>query len=592
MEIWLSLNQTKPSGKCLDVNRQTILTMPDALLAFLSFLPILAIFVLMAGFRLPATKAMPIAYLLTLGLILLVWKTPLNWIAAANVNGLVIAVKILLIVFGALLLLFTLRESGAISVIKQGFTSISPDKRVQAIIISWLFGSFLEGAAGFGTPAAITAPLLLSLGFPALAAVMVALIANSTAVSFGAVGTPTIIGVGTTLDLQSVQDTLAAAGLPFEQFIHEVGVWSAFIHFLPGILVPLLMLTMMTRFFGEKRSFREGLQAWPYAIFAGLCFVVPYVLVARFLGPEFPGIFGGLIGLLILIPVTRAGFLVPSKPWDFPAKSSWEQGWQGSISMEQENPAKHKMSLLKAWLPYALVGLLLILTRVRLLPVGSWLMSVKIEVTELFGTSVNADFDPLYNPGILPFALVAMMCVPLFRMDKKRVSVAWKEALGRVRGPAIALVFAVPLVRLMMQSGNNPGDIPGMPIAMAEYAAGLARGSWPLFSPFVGALGSFMAGSNAVSNMLFSLFQYSVAEQLGQSRILIVSLQNVGGALGNMIGVHNIIAACATVGLSGMEGVLLKRNLVPLAILGILAGLTGFLLISWLPADAFPRIIF
>ena len=565
--------------------------MPDSLLALLAFLPILAIFILMAVFRMPATRAMPIAFLLTLLLVLWVWETPLNWVAAASVNGLVIAGKILFIVGGALVLLFTLRESGAIAVIKQGFTDISPDKRVQAIIITWLFGSFLEGAAGFGTPAAITAPLLLSLGFPALAAVMVALIANSTAVSFGAVGTPTLIGLGTTLDLPRVHEALEGSGMTFEQFIHQTGTWTAVIHLLPGILVPLLMLGMMTRFFGEKRSFREGLQAWPYALFAGLAFMLPYVLVARFLGPEFPSIFGGLAGMLILIPATRAGFLVPKKKWDFPARSGWEPNWSGSITMDRDGPAP-RISLVKAWLPYALIGLLLVLTRLRYLPLGGWLMSVKIEATDLFGTGIATDFDPLYNPGILPFALIALLCIPLFGMKREKVALAWKEALGRVRGPAIALVFAVPMVRLMMQSGNNPNDIPGMPIAMAEYVAGIARGSWPLFSPFVGALGSFMAGSNAVSNMLFSLFQYSLAEQLELPRILVLSLQNAGGAIGNMVGVHNIIAACATVGLSGMEGLMLKRNLLPVLFLGTLAGLTGMLIAGLGTGGVFPKIFF
>jgi lactate permease len=565
--------------------------MSDSLLALVAFLPILAIFLLMAVFRMPAARAMPIAFLLTLMLVLWVWETPLNWVAAAGVNGLVIAGKILFIVGGALVLLFTLRESGAIAVIKQGFTDISPDKRVQAIIITWLFGSFLEGAAGFGTPAAITAPLLLSLGFPALAAVMVALIANSTAVSFGAVGTPTLIGVGTTLDLPRVHEALDASGMTFEQFIHQTGAWSAFIHLLPGILVPLLMLAMMTRYFGKKRSFREGLQAWPYALFAGLVFVLPYVLVARFLGPEFPSIFGGIAGMLILIPATRAGFLVPKKQWDFPDRAAWEPNWSGSITMDREGTAP-RISLLKAWLPYALIGLLLILTRLRYLPIGNWLMSVKIEATDLFGTGISTDFDPLYNPGIIPFALIALLCIPLFKMKRKKVALAWKEALGRVKGPAIALVFAVPMVRLMMQSGNNPHELPGMPIAMAEYVAGIARGSWPLFSPFVGALGSFMAGSNAVSNMLFSLFQYSLAEQLELPRILVVSLQNAGGAIGNMVGVHNIIAACATVGLSGMEGLLLKRNLLPVLLLGTLAGLMGLLLASLGTGGAFDKIIF
>ncbi len=131
----------------------------------------------------------------------------------------------------------------------------------------------------------------------------------------------------------------------------------------------------------------------------------------------------------------------------------------------------------------------------------------------------------------------------------------------------------------MMQSGNNPDQIISMPLAMAAYVADKTGALWPLISPFAGILGTFMAGSNAVSNMLFSLFQYAVAEQTEISRIIAVSLQNFGGAAGNMIGVHNIIAACATVGLTGLEGELLKKNLIPVLILGLLGGAIGFILI-------------
>jgi lactate permease len=551
--------------------------MSEGLLALLAVIPILIIFVLMAGFRWPATRAMPLAFLVTLGLAWFVWGTYPNWIAAASVNGVVIAFKILLIVFGALALLFTLRESGAIAVINQGFTNISPDKRVQAIIICWFFGSFIEGAAGFGTPAALAAPLLLSLGFPALAAVMVALIANSTAVSFGAVGTPTLIGVGTSLNLPEIEQALLDQGITYEQFIHQVGVWSSIQHFIPGMLVPLLLVVMLTRFFGENKSIREGLAVWPYALFAGLCFLVPYIGVAILLGPEFPTVAGGLIGLMIIIPATKAGFLVPKKEWDFPDRSKWEPTWVGSIQMNAPQ-VKTNISLAKAWLPYGIIAAILIITRVRTLPINAWVTSVKIEMPNLFGTRVTTDFDPFYNPGLVPFVLVALFCILIFGMNRQQVGAAWNEAFQRIKGPAIALVFAVPMVRLMMQSGNNPGDVISMPIAMARFMAGVFNEAWPLASPFVGALGSFIAGSNAVSNMLFSLFQYSIAEQIEVSRTLIVSLQNMSGALGNMIGVHNIIAACATVGLVGVEGILLKRNLIPVLILCTLAGIVGLIL--------------
>ncbi len=552
--------------------------MTDGLLALLAALPIFVIFLLMAVLRKPATVAMPVAFAVTLFLALFVWNTYPNWVLAASLNGIVIAFKILLIVFGALTLLFTLRESGAIETIKQGFTSISPDKRVQAIIITWLFGSFLEGAAGFGTPAAIAAPLLLSLGFPALAAVMVALIANSTAVSFGAVGTSTIIGVGTSLDLPQVQSALAEQGIGWESFIHQIGAWSAIQHLAPGIVVPLLMIAMMTKFFGENRSFREGLAIWPFAIFAALSFLIPYTLVAVFLGPEFPSVIGGLAGMAIVIPAARKGFLVPKERWEFPEPSQWEKNWMGNITIAPATEGQKQMPLAKAWLPYVLIGILLVVTRIRTLPINSWLMSVKAEATQVFGSGVTIDFDPLYNPGIIPFMLISLVAAWIYGMSRKQVSTAWSEAVLRIKGPAIALVFAVPMVRLMMQSGNNPLDMAGMPLAMAQFMAGMVQGAWPFVAPFVGALGSFIAGSNTVANMLFGLFQYSMAEQTGLPAVIIVSLQNVGGGIGNMIAVHNIIAACATVGLVGVEGILLKRNLIPVLIMATIAGVVALFL--------------
>jgi len=244
-------------------------------------------------------------------------------------------------------------------------------------------------------------------------------------------------------------------------------------------------------------------------------------------------------------------------------------------------------TFLRALIPYALIGILLVLTRVRFLPFGDWVRSVSIDYNNLLGTSVSGKFEPLYIPGIMPFLFVALLCIPIFSMKKKQVGLAWGEAVKRIKSPFIALCFAVPLVRIMMQSGDGSGDVASMPVTMALFITRIFKGAWPLVDPFVGALGAFVAGSNTVSNMLFSLFQYSIAEQLDISRILVVSLQNVGGALGNMICVHNIIAVCATVGLIGVEGLLIKRNLIPMTILGILVGLIGLLLVYFIVPGLF-----
>ena len=560
--------------------------MNNTLAALLAAIPIAAILVLMVGLRWKATRAMPLAFFITLALVIWVWQTPYNWILATSLNGIVIALKIILIVFGALTLLFTLRECGALAVINSGFESISPDRRIQTIIIAWLFGAFIEGSAGFGTPAALVAPLLLSLGFPALAAVMVALIANSTSVSFGAVGTPTLIGVGSSLNTPEIISSVNANGMNYSEFIQKIGEWTALHHTIPGIIMPLIIVLMLTRFFGKNKSIKEGLAIWPYAIFAGLCFIIPFLLSALLLGPEFPSLIGSLAGLSILIPATRSGFLVPKKIWDFPERGLWENNWNGSIMMTG-NASGSTHSLLKAWTPYILIGLLLFLTRVSFLPFNSWMQKVKYVSPGLFGTNVITEIDPLNIPGIMPFLLIALCCIPLFRMNSKQVATAWGEAFVRLKGPFIALVFAVPMVRLMMQTGVNPNGYLSMPIAMAEAISELFGKAWPLADPFIGALGSFMAGSNTVSNMLFSMFQYSVAENLDISRIIIVSLQNFGGAMGNMICVHNIIAACATVGLAGVEGLLIRRNLLPMTVAAILAGAVGMILISVMGTSVF-----
>lgn len=560
--------------------------MTNGILAILTSSPIIILFILMVWFRWPAVKAMPVAWVITMALVYFVWGVPLNWLLASNANGLFIAFQILFIVFGALAVLFMLRESGAIEVINRGFTRISPDRRVQVIIIAWFFGGFIEGAAGFGTPAALVAPLLLSLGFPALAAVIVALVANSSPVSFGAVGTPTILGIGASLDSPETLEAVTGAGMNYAEFVHHIGAWGAFIHSIPAIFLPLIVVVIMTRFFGEKRSFREGLEIWPYAILAGFCFVVPYLLSAWLLGPEFPSIIGPLTGLAIMIPLTKAGFLVPKKRWDFAEKEKWPAAWMGSISASTGDNGK-KISLFKAWIPYIFIGLLLVLSRMPSLPFNDWLGSVSIRFSNLFGTSVGNNFEPFKNPGLFPFVFIAVLGIFIFRMKREESLAVWKETFQKIKIPAIALFFAVPLVRLMMDSGNNPTQMDGMPLVMAGYLAGIFQGVWPVFAPFVGVLGTFISGSNTVSNMLFSLFQYSLAENLEISRTIVVSLQNVGGAIGNMICIHNIIAVCATVGLTGIEGLIIKRNIIPVVIYAVIAGLTGFLIIYAIGANVF-----
>lgn len=527
----------------------------------LSLAPIIAVAIFLVALRWPAAKAMPLAYLTAVAVALLFWKLSVLQVFAASLKGLVITCTLLYIIFGAILLLNMLSESGGLAVIRQGFTNITPDRRVQVIIVAWLFGSFIEGSAGFGTPAAVCVPLLVALGFPAKSAVISGMLIQCTPVSFGAVGTPILVGVGTGLsDQQEVVDFATQLGLTsWEQLLPMIGLRVAALHAVAGSMIPLLVVAIMTRFFGKERRFSDGLKIWKFAIFASLSMTIPYVAIAATLGPEFPSLLGSLVGLAIVVPAAKKGFLLPrGKPWDFESKSVWDASWNGTISTELgESPAN--LPLWKAWFPYLVIALLLVATRLPVLHLGQLIKLVAVPwdstLTEnLFGTPVTIKpVQPLYLPGTV-FLVASLVTVFLHRMSGAAVGRAVRRSSRMLVSASVALLFAVPMVQVFLNSEQGAAGLDSMPTVLAEGVASLAGQAWPAFSAMIGGLGAFVAGSNTISNMTFSFFQFGVAERIGANPVWVVALQAVGGAAGNVICVHNVVSACAVVGLVGREG--------------------------------------
>lgn len=551
-------------------------------MAFLAFSPIFIAAILLVGFRQPAKLAMPVVYIAAAVIAMSAWGVSFSRIAASTVQGLFVTFDLLLIIFGAILLLNTLKHSGAITAIRSGFTGISGDRRVQVIIIAWLFGSFIEGAAGFGTPAAIAAPLLVALGFPAMAAVMIGMMIQSTPVTFGGVGTPILIGVRAGLSSPELNSSLAAAGTNFEQYLRLITSESAVMHGITGTLIPLLMVIMMTRFFGKNRSWKEGLSITPFAIFGGLAFTIPYMLIGIYLGPEFPSLIGALIGLSIVTFAAKKGFLIPGDTWDFPPKSDWETGWIGKIEFKLEELTTKKISTGLAWTPYILVAVFLVISRLPQLPVGSILKIPAIRWENIFSAEVTASTQPFYLPGAI-MIFVVLLTFFIHKMKITELKSAFGDSFKVILSAGFVLIFTVPMVRIYINSGLNTLNIASMPVTMASWVADNVGAVWPFFAPSIGGLGAFIAGSNTVSNMMFCQFQFSIAESLKISGAFIVSLQAVGAAAGNMIAIHNVVAASATVGLLGQEGQVLRKTILPtlyyLTVVGIL-GLTAIYLLK------------
>ncbi|WP_026001985.1 L-lactate permease [Vreelandella stevensii] len=556
--------------------------MNENILALLAFLPLLLAGILLIGFKIPAKIAMPIVFLTAAIIGLTAWDMSFSRVAASTVQGLIQTAGLLWIIFGAILLLNTLKHSGGITAIRNGFSGISPDRRVQALIVAWLFGCFIEGASGFGTPAAVAAPLMVALGFPALAAVVVGMMIQSTPVSFGAVGTPIVVGVGSGLDRAGITAQLEANGSTWEAFFQQVTSTTAITHGIVGILMPLILVLIMVRFFGANRSWKEGLSIAPFAIFTGIAFVVPYMLVGVFLGPEFPSMIGAMVGLAIVVPAARKGFLLPKDTWDFPEATSWPDEWIGNLQIKLDDVVgKTPISTLKGWIPYVLLAIFLVASR-TVEPLRVALTSVNLNWTNIFGeTGVSGGLQPLYLPGGIILAVVFVTYF-LHKMNPRQMSAAVSESTKTIFGAGFVLIFTVPMVRILINSGVNGADLVSMPVMMAQAVANGVGGVYPFFAPAVGAMGAFIAGSNTVSNLMLAEFQFSIAQTLGLSTAVMVALQAVGAAAGNMIAIHNVVAASATVGLLGREGTTIRKTIIPtiyyLVFTGIIALIAFYVL--------------
>lgn len=528
------------------------------MLAIVAFLPILATLILMTAFNWPAKRCLLVSWLMACVLGFFLWDIELKAIAASSLYGLLKSLDVLIIVFGAVLVMNTLKASGATAAINRGFMNINPDKRVQAIIIGFAFCSFIESAAGFGTPAALAGPLMVSLGFPPMAAAVIALICDSVAVSFGAVGTPVNMSI-----------SLLGAEVCTEEFVSAFSVWTAIPHAIVGTFLPLGVLLLTTKIFGKEHSFKPALEAAPFAIFAGLSFSVPMLLIAMFIGHEFASLLGALISVGATVVAAKVGFLCPKKTWDFGDPAEWNPDW---LAVTKVSPPKQSnMSLLKAWIPYLIIAVVLVLTRIPQLGIKGILNDdplapFVISINNILGyETLDYSLKWAYLPGTF-FIITALITIFLHGMKKEQVKTAWKETFSQVSGAALAIIFGLALVQIMSYDPDGAGEKINMMTTMANALSKVGKAAFVVISPFIGVLGSFVSGSNTVSNTLFTNLQFDTAAALGIPTVFAVAMQTVGGAIGNITCINNAVAASATLGISDREGKLIKINVIPMLI--------------------------
>lgn len=519
---------------------------------------IIAPFIFVVILRMSALKGMFFSAIIVIVLAFTTWGMESTVILASILQGTHKAFTILLILFGAIVLLNTLKHTGAVKRINQGFQSISGDMRVQVVLVAFLFGSLIEGAAGFGTPAAVTGPLMLALGFNPLAAAVLALVADSSAVSYGAVGTPIQVGLS----------NIPNADLSFFQ---EIGVTVATIDMFAGTFIPSILVIMLTLIFGKRKGLSDVFGLLPWTLLVGIIYTSSALLYATLFGHEFVAILASLTGLAFAAFTAKKGWLLP--------KEQWKDALQDDFEVEME---KSKMGLLTAWSPYfVVVGLLLI---TRILPAVKEFTLTAIDLTwnNILGIEgITSKWEILYSPGTI-LVLAAVLAVFFQRQPFSNFTKAAKESLFSIKNAGLALISTLALVQVFTNSSININDLVSMPNYIAQALAMSIGPAWLFAAPFLGELGAFITGSATVSTLTFSPVQYSIAEQTGLNTNIILALQVIGGAAGNMICVHNVVAASAVVGLSGKEGTIIRKTLIPALLYGILAGIGGFVLITFL----------
>ena len=516
---------------------------------------IILIFMMTKKNSVPSHVALPVAAALVYSIKLIYFGHNPNLINATVVNGLLTAWTPILIIWGAIFLFKTMEHSGGMDIIRAWLNTISNNRIAQLMIIGWAFAFLVEGASGFGTPPALAAPILVGLGFAPLKVATLCLMMNTVPVSFGAVGTPTWFGFG-------------GLGLD-DNLILDISFTSALINALAALFIPLIALWSVV-------SWQEIKQNLMFIYLSIISCVLPYALLARF-NYEFPAIVGGMIGLLTSILLSKKGVgLAPE-----------------SDHQKSKTPSVPAKKLITALFPLWGTILILMVTRIEELGLKDFLTdsspvfktalgsfadftvspSLVVGLKNIFGTDIIWEYQILYVPSLIPFFLISFISFAIYKLSKPIRRQITSESYDRMKKPILALLGALVMVKLMMVGGTHSSVM----LIGSSFAAAIG-GGWQFFASYLGALGSFFSGSATISNLTFGGIQNAIAQNLGLDRTMVLSAQSVGGAMGNMVSINNIVAVCSILGLMNKEGEVLRKTFLPTLLYGVIAAIAAYVL--------------
>lgn len=540
--------------------------------ALVASLPIIFFFIALAVLRMKGHVAGTITVAIALAIAVLVYQMPVDMAFAAAGYGFLYGLwPIAWIIVCSVFLYKVTVKTGQFDIIRASVLSITEDQRLQMLLVGFSFGAFLEGAAGFGAPVAITAALLVGLGFNPLYAAGLCLIANTAPVAFGAMGIPILVaGKVTSID-------------PF-----LIGKMAG--HQLPllSVIVPFWLVFMMDGFRGIR-------QTWPAILVAGLSFAITQFFTASYVGPELPDITSALVSLICLTVFLKVWH--PKENFRFA-----NDGTTKGICVPRSGKAGSALGftggqVFKAWTPFIILTAMVTVWSLKpfkmLFDKGGPLAGLvfKWEVPHLHNLVIKAapivasakPYEAIYKLDILSatgtaILISALISIALLRMKPADAARTFAEVVLELKRP----IYSIGMVLAFAFVANYSGLSSTLALVLAGTGA-----LFPFFSPFLGWLGVFLTGSDTSSNALFCSLQATTAHQIGVSDTLLVAANTTGGVTGKMISPQSIAVACAAVGLVGKESDLfrftVKHSLMFATMVGIITYVQAYYLTGMIP---------
>jgi lactate permease len=540
-------------------------------------LPLLTLFVLLGGVKLKAQWAALASLAVAILVAIIVYSMPVGQALDAGAEGAVFGLfPIMWIVVTAIWIYNMTRESGHFAVLRRSFGSVSNDQRIQAILIAFAFGALLEALAGFGTPVAITAVMLIALGFQPIKAASVALVANTAPVAFGAIAVP-------------ITTLASVTSLPQDDLGAMVGRQTPLL----ALVVPLILVGMVD----GRRGIR---QTWPAAIVGGFAFAIGQFACSNYISVELTDIVASLLSAGSIVALLRVW--QPSEPLLGTPGEVPQPGFAGAeVSDERferevnrragagpdgepvHDPPKE---VLKAYAPYLIIIVVFALAQIKWLPFFDFLdQRTKefswpgLDIVNGQGeapTSQTFKFNWANAAGTL-LLVSGLLTMPVLGIGPGRALRAFASSLDQLKWAILTVASVLALAYVMNLSGQT--------ITIGQWLAG-AGGAFAFLSPILGWLGVSVTGSDTSSNALFGALQVSAAKNADLSQTLMAAGNSSGGVLGKMISPQNLAIGAAAVGMGGEEGELFRRvvgwSIVLVLAMAVIVLLQSTSVLSWM----------